>query len=530
MGGTRLKPPDLGQLIETVELVNGAVTTPKLADNSVTNAKIAPHVSTKITGLAPQTQTFVLNGNDLIMDVGIIQFTSPNTSIQDVNGTLRLEATVGDSIHLAIANMVEYSFSATVADFNGNIINLSTITLQEVSDQAVMTIADDVVNAGLKIENTDGGIELVNGAGVVGKFSPALIFNVGGDELAIGQVINKIPVASDNGGKEALRIGARRIDNSPLQDRAILAIYNFGTKLAQYEADGTYNIFGNKINLSDITLQQVGIKAEIKIPDSSSGGGLKVGDNNGFVQLINGTGTVGAFLPTIQMRTNNATKPALIIGELETGTDTGTQPALVLEGRLQGPAALTTRPILSIQNHITKVFEIAADGTQDFQGNKLTGIGTDTITDLTPVTGAAGDFVWIIDATDGLSKKVDVSDFLGGITGDLDLVDGSTIRWAGVANRRITNTGAGFAFEVETPDNFTFQIASVNEYVFDATQADWKGNNLTGMAFINFDKISAPANPPTEKGRLYLKQIDANNNGLFVKIKQAGGIVEVKLS
>ena len=449
MGGTRLRPPDLGQLIETVELVNGAVTTLKLADNSVTNAKIATHVSTKITGLATQTQPFLLDGNA---------------------------------------------------------INLSTITLQQVANQAVLTVPDEDL-AGFKIQNNNGSVELINATGAVGNFSPALIFNSGGDERAVGQIIAKIPALEDTGLEAAIRIAGRLDDNSVLITRPVVAFYNFNVKVSQIEADGTQNILGNKINLSDITLQQVGIKAEIKIPDSSSGGGLKVGDNNGFVQLINGTGTVGAFLPTIQMRTNNATKPALIIGELETGTDVGTQPALVLECRIQGPSAVTTRPIRSIQNHITKVFEIAADGTQDFQGNKLTGIGTNTITDLTPVTGAAGDFVWIIDATDGLSKKVDVSDFLGDITGDLDLVDGSTIRWAGVANRRITNTGAGFALEVEAGDNFTLQIASQSEYTFDSTQADFKDNNI-----INLNELKWRNNADTAD---LVLRVDASDQLIF---------------
>ena len=46
--------------------------------------------------------------------------------------------------------------------------------------------------------------------------------------------------------------------------------------------------------------------------------------------------------------------------------------------------------------------------------NKIADINPTTITDFTTVTAASGDFVWIIDATDGLSKKVNASDFLGG--------------------------------------------------------------------------------------------------------------------
>jgi len=68
-------------------------------------------------------------------------------------------------------------------------------------------------------------------------------------------------------------------------------------------------------------------------------------------------------------------------------------------------------------------FVFAIDGTTELtlsatelnlQNNKLANVNPTTITDFTTVTAATGDFVWIIDATDGLSKKANASDFLGG--------------------------------------------------------------------------------------------------------------------
>ncbi len=47
---------------------------------------------------------------------------------------------------------------------------------------------------------------------------------------------------------------------------------------------------------------------------------------------------------------------------------------------------------------------------------------------------------------------------------------------------------------------------------------------------IDFKKITIPSDPPTEEGRMYVKEIDANNNALFVKIKVASSVVEVRLS
>ena len=50
-----------------------------------------------------------------------------------------------------------------------------------------------------------------------------------------------------------------------------------------------------------------------------------------------------------------------------------------------------------------------------------------------------------------------------------------------------------------------------------------------GTTYIDFLKISKPANPPTEEGRMYLKEIDADNNGLFIIIQKAGSLTEVQI-
>lgn len=41
---------------------------------------------------------------------------------------------------------------------------------------------------------------------------------------------------------------------------------------------------------------------------------------------------------------------------------------------------------------------------------------------------------------------------------------------------------------------------------------------------------SAPGDPSTSIGRLYIKQLDVNNEGLFLKIKKAGIISEMQLT
>ena len=48
--------------------------------------------------------------------------------------------------------------------------------------------------------------------------------------------------------------------------------------------------------------------------------------------------------------------------------------------------------------------------------------------------------------------------------------------------------------------------------------------------YMDFTKISAPSDPGTEAGRMYLKEIDSNNNAIAVKVQKAGSIVEVEIT
>ena len=41
--------------------------------------------------------------------------------------------------------------------------------------------------------------------------------------------------------------------------------------------------------------------------------------------------------------------------------------------------------------------------------------------------------------------------------------------------------------------------------------------------------VSAPSDPATDKGVMYMKDIDSNNEGLFMKVKKNGAVVEVQV-
>ena len=48
--------------------------------------------------------------------------------------------------------------------------------------------------------------------------------------------------------------------------------------------------------------------------------------------------------------------------------------------------------------------------------------------------------------------------------------------------------------------------------------------------YMDFTKMNAPSDPGTEVGRMYLKEIDANNNAVAIKVQKAGSIVEVEIT
>ena len=58
----------------------------------------------------------------------------------------------------------------------------------------------------------------------------------------------------------------------------------------------------------------------------------------------------------------------------------------------------------------------------------------------------------------------------------------------------------------------------------------YTGSAWVNQTYLEFSKISAPSNPGGEQGRLYLKEVNAANNALAIKLQKASNIVEVELT
>ena len=108
------------------------------------------------------------------------------------------------------------------------------------------------------------------------------------------------------------------------------------------------------------------------------------------------------------------------------------------------------------------------------------------------------------------------TDLAGGVSANDDTLPSAKATKAYVD---ATNTFA------ELNDTTVTSIQDNNHVQYDSTASKW-----VNKAYIDFAKIAAPTAPSTEEGRLYMKEINSNNNALAIKLQKAGNVVEVELT
>jgi hypothetical protein len=95
--------------------------------------------------------------------------------------------------------------------------------------------------------------------------------------------------------------------------------------------------------------------------------------------------------------------------------------------------------------------------------------------------------------------------------------NGGGITLKGATNKTITWTSGTGDFDI-------------SENVDIATGKKFKINGTDVFSPIDLDRVaSAPADPSANKSLIYVKSVDANNDGIFAKVKKATGYVEVQL-
>ena len=130
------------------------------------------------------------------------------------------------------------------------------------------------------------------------------------------------------------------------------------------------------------------------------------------------------------------------------------------------------------------------------------------------------------------SSQITVDDLKDGII-DTDIssvsANDDTIPSSKAAKTYVDTVAAAQDSFSELDDTTITSVQDNNHVQYDGTSSRW-----VNKAYIDFAKIdgggSAPNAPGAEEGRLYLKQIDTNNNALAIKLQKAGGMVEVELT
>ena len=98
------------------------------------------------------------------------------------------------------------------------------------------------------------------------------------------------------------------------------------------------------------------------------------------------------------------------------------------------------------------------------------------------------------------------------------LADGGGITLRGTTNKTIIFTNATGDFDI-------------SENVDIATGKKFKINGTDVFSPIDLDRIaSTPSDPTANKGLVYVKSLDGNNDGIFIKIKKAGAYNEVQIA
>jgi hypothetical protein len=49
-------------------------------------------------------------------------------------------------------------------------------------------------------------------------------------------------------------------------------------------------------------------------------------------------------------------------------------------------------------------------------------------------------------------------------------------------------------------------------------------------SYVDLDRITIPSSPSANKGRVYVKQLDANNDAVYIIIKKSGSYQEVQIA
>jgi len=199
----------------------------------------------------------------------------------------------------------------------------SGIIVQEVSDELVITVKDDVLDAGINIKNSDGGIAIRNGSNVANNFRPTILMSAFGGATQFNQLLGEIPVADDSGTVPVFEFNLRQDDDTPIVTRPLFGVSNDNIVAMRVEANGDLTMTaGNNLVLSTTGALELNSTVSISggtanqmqltTPEPTATGVVNI--NTGTVRIRNAE-TTGS-TPNIQLkntRTNGSAGQAQFV-------------------------------------------------------------------------------------------------------------------------------------------------------------------------------------------------------------------------
>ena len=172
---------------------------------------------------------------------------------------------------------------------------------------------------------------------------------------------------------------------------------------------------------------------------------------------------------------------------------------------------------------------IAGTLTTAAQGN-ITSVGTLSSVVISGSATVGGSDIVTLAATQTLAAKtlttpkIVSNGYIADANGAEQLIFVTTA--SAVNDLTITNGSTGVSASIAASGETNTGIKLIGKGTSGITVTNATANG----AFLEFDTKAAPDTPATEAARMYLKQVDANNNAMAVKLQKGGAMVEVEIT
>ena len=411
---------------------------------------------------------------------GVASFSSNDFSVSSGAVTIKSGGVSNDQLAGSIANGKLSGPSIVISDGSNtsNVAPGGTLTLAATSNETTVTESSGTVTIGLPANVTISGNLTVGGTTTTVNSTTVTIddpvFTLGGD-TAPGSDDNKdrgIEFRYHDGS--SARIGFFGLDDSDSRFKFFTNATNSSEVFSGTVGDAEFaNLYATIATAAQTNITSVGTLGSLTV----TGAGVFNGDvdlGNATSDTITATGRFDSDL----------------VPSSDGARDLGTSGLEWQDLHLDGTANIDT--LTADAGTVGGADIVTVSATQTLTAKTLTSprVGTS-------ILDTNGNELMILTAT-------------GSAVNELTLANGSTGNPATITASGETNTG--------------IKISGKGTSGVTITNATANG------AFLEFDTKAAPADPSTEYARLYLKQVDANNNALACKIQKAGAVVEVELT